>query len=514
MDELNISQKTQEKSGISKKLKKNLYRWHRIMGLITVIPLIAWTASGLMHPIMAHWFKTQLAHDKIEQIPLNKTKINLSLQQVLAQNKINSFYNFRLINFNDSVFYQVKTVDKSIHYFNAKSGIEMLNGDQLYAQHLSRYFLGDDNSKINSIEIITSFTENYQYINRLLPVYKVSFATEAEMDLYVETFGSRLATYNYASRKTFIWLFSNFHTWSFLDHITNDILHYGLMILLLSIIIFAAISGIVIYIFLWKRFKKPKKDNSLNLLRKYHRQTGVITSVFMLMFAFSGAYHATTKINQNDKIGMAFQPILKTETFKINSLSLNPDWERLVNISAVVLKKDTLFQLMLAKTDELPASINYVSALTGDNLLNGDMKYANFLANKFSQSNMDAIMQLPECCIKPIENVSDKPAKINSTENINAFTRAYGFVFKRLPVIKVAYDTPDHQLYYIETSHSKLAAVINDADMREGYSFAFLHKFFFMEWAGKGIRDLTMALAAFFVMLVSLLGLAIFIKKI
>jgi hypothetical protein len=86
-------------------------------------------------------------------------------------------------------------------------------------------------------------------------------------------------------------------------------------------------------------------------------------------------------------------------------------------------------------------------------------------------------------------------------------------VFKRLPVVKIAYDSPDHQRYFIETAQSKLASEITDADMREGYSFAFLHKFFFMEWAGKGIRDFTMALAALLVMIVSLLGLAIFVKK-
>jgi len=338
----------------------------------------------------------------------------------------------------------------------------------------------------------------------------VSFATDSKMDLYVETFGSRLATYNDADRKAFLWVFNNFHTWAFLDNISNDVLHFGLMILLLGTIIFASISGIVIYGFLWKRFKKSKKQNSLNLLRKYHRQIGIITSVFMLTFAFSGAYHATTKINQNDKVGMTFQPILKAQNFKISNLALNIDWERLNNMSAVVLKKDTLYQFMYAKTDDLPSEIKYVSAISGDTLANGDIKYASYLANKFQQSGADANMQLPECCIKPINDESNPSYKITNTEPISSFTREYGFVFKRLPVVKVAYNSPDHHRYFIETAQSKLAANITDADMREGYSFAFLHKFFFMEWAGKGIRDFTMALAALLVMIVSLLGLDIY----
>nr|WP_294901125.1 PepSY domain-containing protein [uncultured Pedobacter sp.] len=513
MEELDYKNEAPEKSASSKKLKKNLYRWHRVMGLITVIPLIIWTASGLMHPMMAHWFKVQLAHDRIEQIAIDKSKVSLSLQQVSSQNNINSFYNFRLINFKDSVYYQVKEMDKSVHYFNAYSGKELVNGDQLYAQFLARYFLGDEKSKIDSSVIINAFTSKYQYVNRLLPVYKVSFATDSKMDLYVETFGSRLATYNDADRKAFLWIFSNFHTWAFMDNITNDVLHYGLMILLLGIIIFASISGMVIYGFLWKRFKNPKKENSLNLLRKYHRQIGIITSVFMLTFAFSGAYHASTKINPEDKVGLAFLPILKPQNFKVNNLSLNIDWERLNNMSAVVLKKDTLYQLMYAKTDDSPAEIKYISALSGDSLANGDIKYASYLANKFQQSGDDVNMQLPECCKRPVDENQNVSAKITSAEAINSFTREYGFVFKRLPVVKVAFDSPDHQRYFIETAQSKLASEITDADMREGYSFAFLHKFFFMEWAGQGVRDFTMALAAFSVMVVSLLGLAIFIKK-
>lgn len=75
-------------------------------------------------------------------------------------------------------------------------------------------------------------------------------------------------------------------------------------------------------------------------------------------------------------------------------------------------------------------------------------------------------------------------------------SRKYGFANKRLPVIKLTYDTPENTTYFIETSTSRLAAVIKNADIIEGYSFAIFHKFLFMDWAGKNIRDLTMVLTA------------------
>ncbi len=34
-------------------LRKNIYTWHRIIGLITIVPVICWSLSGLMHLFIA-----------------------------------------------------------------------------------------------------------------------------------------------------------------------------------------------------------------------------------------------------------------------------------------------------------------------------------------------------------------------------------------------------------------------------------------------------------------------------
>jgi hypothetical protein len=91
--------------------------------------------------------------------------------------------------------------------------------------------------------------------------------------------------------------------------------------------------------------------------------------------------------------------------------------------------------------------------------------------------------------------------------------REYGFVNKRLPVVKLEYNSDDNTTYYIETSTSRLASVANNSTRREGYSFAIFHKFFFMEWAGKNIRDFATVISVLGVLIVSLLGLILFIKR-
>ena len=92
-------------------------------------------------------------------------------------------------------------------------------------------------------------------------------------------------------------------------------------------------------------------------------------------------------------------------------------------------------------------------------------------------------------------------------------SREYGFVNKRLPVIKLAYETPDNTTYFVETATSRIAAVTNSSDKIEGYSFAILHKFLWMDWAGKPIRDLVMTFSALILLLITILGVKLLVKK-
>ncbi len=141
------------------------------------------------------------------------------------------------------------------------------------------------------------------------------------------------------------------------------------------------------------------------------------------------------------------------------------------------------------------------------------MKYAEFLAHYFTDGAPKAA-----CCEMIPE--TDEPetslqnAKLVETKTIYEFeSREYGFVNKRLPVVKLAYDTPENTTYFIETATSRLAAKVENADKREGYSFAILHKFLFLDWAGKNVRDAAMVLAALAILIVSVLGLILFLKK-
>ena len=246
--------------------------------------------------------------------------------------------------------------------------------------------------------------------------------------------------------------------------------------------------------------------------------------------AFSGAYHSTTKWDPYTLDKMVYEPVFNTKDIQTPSNGIALDWNRFENLSIITLNDSVYYRCQLAlakkkfdtpKTDlkskwnkkENPKSeIIYINTTTNTITPNLDIEYAKFLAVYFSDGDSK-----PACCEMDSGTESKQTLEnipLLETKVITEFeSREYGFANKRLPVIKLAYDSPEKTAYFIETSTSRLAAVIENSDVVEGYSFAIFHKFLFMDWAGKNIRDLTMVLAALIILIVSILGLVLFLKK-
>lgn len=519
-------------------VQRNMYRWHRIIGLITVVPVIFWTISGLSHPFMSHWFKPTIAHEFAPADMLDKTRLIRPVGEVLRQNRVESLRTFRVVQLDGRSYYQVKGVDNALRYYDTATGQLLPKGDERYAEAMARYFIGDASTPIQ-LERVTRFLPEYRYVNRLLPVWKVSFARADGMDVYVETEQSRLANYNERSRKAFLWLFNNFHNWDWLEAISNNTLRVGVMVICLSIIMLSMLSGLVIYGFMWKRFRKPRNaGDRVGFLRKNHRQIGIAVSLVTLTFAFSGAYHVLRKLTPDNRIAFVRQPALSPAVLQTDVLALPVDWTTVTNLSMAVVGGKPYYQVFTkpagpkgwgkadagqrqidraegsAKT--APAgkpNIAYYDAQTAALLPDGVMTHANELALRFWAA--DASGKGPACCEQMDASQQAEagyPPALLETAFLTKFDREYGFINKRLPVVKLALDTPDRLTYYVEPATSRLAAKVVDSDRREGLSFAVLHKYFLLDWAGKNVRDIVTMLAALGVLVVSVLGLVLFLK--
>lgn len=495
---------------IKKKLKQKIYKWHKILAFVTIIPVLFWCLSGLMHPFMAHFFKPQIPNEILEKRGVDITKIKVNLKTALIENDISEIKNIRFVSFDDHQYYQVKTKSDSILYLNTFDGKKMDNGDRLYAAWLSRYFLDDQKSGIENQVIVNEFNSQYKYVNRYLPVYKISFNRPDKMQVYVETTTDKLATFNPKSRQAFIWFFDTFHNWSFIDAISNNTVRISLMIFLLSIIGFSALSGIVIYGLFWKQFKKVKVDDAPSKRRKYHRQTGLALALFTVLFAFSGAYHATKKWNPIPFEKMVYEPVFKISDFDSVGITPFAKLPHFDNMSLIQFKDSVFYRCQF--TDGEKKEVKYFNSISKAEDKAIDFEYARFLAEYF---NAKVTKGKESCCEieSSSEGISEKE-KIKETALITDFkNHDYGFVNKRLPVVKVDFESENNKTLFVETATSHLAAFVTDNERVEGYSFAIFHKFLFMEWAGKNIRDLTMVLAALGVLVVGILGLTLLIKS-
>lgn len=491
-------------------MRKKIYKWHRTLSLIISVPVILWAASGFMHPVMTN-IRPHIATQSYVAPNIDTSQINTSLHQCLLENKIDSFYNIHIVQMGGQQFYQVimDNNDLDIRYFSTKTGKLLHNGDELYARFLAKTFLEGNGKKDSSgaatytamsdndccmmatsnimnshgaaiiaVNRITGFTEEYKYINRLLPVYKVSFDRSDGIRIYVETASGRFGFAVDNKRAAFETFFGICHTWEWMNALGNT--KYFIMVVITLIGFTTTLFGL--YIFFTTKTKKS--DHSLVKARRNHRYTSLVASLFTLLFTFSGGFHALDKVLPKDQVPDHLDREFATAAFDPDFAKLDSvaNHRILQNISVCKIDDKTYWQLYLKTNNKIPdgradlmknmfvaqPDVTYIENSDYQILPDGDKKYAAYLSTQFSHNSAD---------------------KIQSVIPIAKFTDEYNFIDKRLPVWKVSYGSNGNERYYVETSTGILSTRIRDKDLLEGYSFNFLHKHHFMDWAGKTVRD-------------------------
>ena len=176
------------------------------------------------------------------------------------------------------------------------------------------------------------------------------------------------------------------------------------------------------------------------------------------------------------------------------------------------LQVDKAESMFGGKANEEKPPVDYYDAANGELLPDGIMEHSYSLVRHFvAQSAADGDAA---CCEMMANAQADKsaPLIISSSAYLTKFDTDYGFINKRLPVVKMALSTPNHLTYYVEPVTGMLAAKVQDSDRREGLSFAVFHKFLLVDFAGKNFRDFFTAFSAFGVLVISISGLIMFIR--
>jgi uncharacterized iron-regulated membrane protein len=496
-------------------LKWNWLFWHRWLGVFACIGILMWGLSGLSHPIMSRLQPKPVAfvapQATFELVGAHPPK------QILADHQMSTFSHLSLSRILDKTYLRV-AVDNATpaRYFDVMTGDELPNGDALNARAMALHFTGHSEEEIESATFITTFSDDYHAVNRLLPVWRIAFKQNGNLRAFIDTEQTRLSTLVNDRRFWLTRFFQLGHNWSFLSHVPT--LQVGVTAFVLSLILLSALSGFYLFI---KLSNTAKYRLEKLTLRRWHRSLGLVVSVTTLLFATSGLFHLIMSYQQerdavhmpltlaqastlNDEVWQALskQPLAKLDGLVQDNV---PYW--------YVLPATGVNQMPVAQVAAMATETQHTEHqqhMHGDHDAAKTMPYM-LRADKYgAEVPSDSVEAFASRQVLQVGRVSE--SAIQQVTWVTRFADEYGFIFKRLPVLKVQLEDADHTRYYIEPTTGAVAAKVRDVDGLEGLVFAYLHKWS-IEGLNKDLRDVLVSLFALFNVVVALLGLVLFTRR-
>jgi hypothetical protein len=506
-------------------------KWHHRLGVLTCLALLLWGLSGVTHPLMSRWQPRPASSFPPDQsISLSAAR---SLPDVLQARGWERIQAASLATVAGHPHYRVTVAAaEPAHYLDVQTGAELPDGERLHAEELARHYTGLKQAKIVSSRLVQAFDADYHPTNRLLPVWRIQFDQADELTAYIDVGQARLATLVDQRRRLMTTWFKFGHDWSFLSGLSG--LRLAAMTTALALVAFSALSG------LWF-FVRMRGSAATRLARKplarWHRWLGGLVGVTTVAFTLSGTLHLWMKQRHDalERPAVAQQGIATADLTDAGWRAITaPPLARLELLShghqaAWLMQvarpgqasgpKAQVAAMAQARSESGAASSHDEHAGHGDKarrkaqpsatptvmlhdtrsgapLPGGPLEWAGQLAQGFASQGG--------------ENAT---RAVESSRWITRFDDEYGFVNKRLPVVRVTLrDDPSHTRYFIEPATGTLAARVDDMDLLEGRIFSWLHKWRFTD-AGKDIRDLLQALVVLTTVGVALGGLLLFIRR-
>ncbi|HVK99825.1 MAG TPA: hypothetical protein VM553_08435, partial [Dongiaceae bacterium] len=266
----------------------------------------------------------------------------------------------------------------------------------------------------------------------------------------------------------------------------------GLMTAMLIAAATMGLGGIVLYGILWRRNAFARRQRPA---QRWHRSLGIGVSLFACLFAFSGGWHLLHTPTPA-RIEQTSLPVWNAAA--LAATSATDIWSQQAN-AVIVGCGDAVCRLPAPRVGPMQEHQHHAGAATS-------AAFTLQPVQGFSEKSALLNTSAEQAARQALGLANETP--LASIEAITEFSGEYGFLNKRLPVLKIAFASDDHATAYWEPSTGAIASVVRDADRYEGYSFGFLHKYHWLDFAGKNVRDGVMALAALLVAVVTCLGVA------
>ncbi len=487
-------------------LLNNSVRIHRWLRYLAVLGLVLFVVSALMHPIMI-WTGPQpsrmvppsmsihdLSADKISHI-LTKYHIELPLLVKLVPTAVGTCLQV------------TEQEDLPRRYFNLQSGEELEEFDRQQAIWLSQYYT-NDNDYITKVEFITEFNDEYPWVNRLLPVYKITFDSKDNTVVYVYTETNALAAINNDWKDVLQFVFRNFHTWSWLD--AFPILRIILTTFLLIALIAMTATG-VMQLFLKKStLKTPRR-------RESHRIVATIVFIPLVALLISGLFHLQFQQFGESRGGMRMSESLSLES---NTHSNSPsafDYENqpINNVSLIEYQNKLFYRIGFSPKHNSEPTFGHHAIVSSDDLKKREQRFDGISPERSSVYIDVANGQLMDLEDKTVatslaaEFLGRNQLQINKVELVTHFGPEYDFRNKRLPVWRIDANNPEHHIIFVDPITSIVVDHLTPLSRLERWSFSMLHKWdFLVPFMGRQVRDMLVITLLTGLLLLAYLGIS------
>lgn len=475
-------------------------RLHRIIGWLAAVALIWFIASGLLHILMV-WTGPQAAKFFPPQATVSATELQ-QVPQILADANIATAQLVQVVPTAKGNALQITEADDlPRRYFDLQSGDEWPDYDIEQARWLAGYFTGLETADINAVEVQQTFERDYPWVNRLLPVYRVSFESADDRTAYIYTEFAALAGLTNNWKNNVQSWFQYLHTWEWLAF--SEPLRVTVMLVLLGSVFLMLISGLVMrFVITPRRIPQPG--------RRWHRRLSLLAVVAILIFLVSGIWHLLVYAGSEREQGLKLPPPVNLKD--INNAA-EPTWlenyrdQPVQGITLLNGPDEALYRVALpagnmhdqpghhhrfdGQQTEQPA--RYYSIKTGQQVALTDEILARHQASRVT--GLDA-------------------SQISTVSRVSHFSPEYDFRNKRLPVWRVDFNDADKTTLFIDAASGMRVDQSNGWQRLEGNIFATLHKWAQLgHLAGTAIRDALMVLLVLMIVGFAGLGVRMLIRR-
>lgn len=447
---------------------------HRYLVYIAGFALLAYSISGITHPIMA-WFGASQVQYMPPSMTLDKP-IDSTIADIIDSYTIQNARIVKIVptETQKPLLQITEDFSKPRRYFDLETQKEYDDYDKKQAIFLAEYYTGINRLKIKEIIFQTEFDSDYPAINQLLPVYKVIYNTHDNVTAYIDTEISQLASLNNNFKTNIQMIFTNIHTLAFLND--YPLVRVSIIGILLLSLLTTLITGVIL-------LYKMNSRKILDKKRSIHRIMAHIIWIPLMCMIISGLYHLIhsefaskphkARISPVFQITEKLSPIPQTDT-KINDVTLvhykDSVYYRLSYASASVTKgeHDGHNAMQNKKFDGLSREKTaiYVNAYKGHDTAITDKGFIEYYAKNYSD------------------------AKIDSISLVKFFGFGYDFRNKRLPVYKVIFNNKAGDIMFIDPATGMLVATSDRYNALENISFSLLHKWnFALAFTSREVRD-------------------------